>query len=189
MPRARQRHGLRSLAGGLAFWRPRAHPPLPVGVVPIPDDECERSPERPSVPQAGEHLDAVLFELLPWATPVTLLAAREVGVDRIAVENEPRRKPAEDPHERGAVRLARRCQPKRHGSKPTARRITSTGAETPVQISNDGAPCATSTSKPLTTFASGAAAAVAVSGYGSSRSVWPAPTSTMTSSRSDVALT
>jgi len=52
------------------------------------------------------------------------------------------------------------------------------------------APCARSTSRPGTTRAPPrrAAAAVAVSGYGRSTSVWPAWSSTTTSSRSEVAL-
>ena len=42
------------------------------------------------MPQAGEHLDAVLLDLLARTAPVALLAAREVGVDRVAVELETR---------------------------------------------------------------------------------------------------
>ena len=53
--------------------------------------------------------------------------------------------------------------------------MTSTGAATPVQSSNAATPCASSTSSPETTVAPArrAAAAVAVSGYGRSTSVWP----------------
>ena len=43
----------------------------------------------------------------------------------------------------------------RHAGKSTAARITSTGAGTPVQSSNDAAPCATSTSRPPTTRRAG----------------------------------
>ena len=83
--------------------------------------------------QAGEHLDRVLLELLARAAAVALLAPREVGVDRLAVEHEPRGQAAEDRHERGPVRLAGRRERQRHGSKPKALRIASTGAGRPVQ--------------------------------------------------------
>ena len=115
-------------------------------MIPVADDERERRAERPAVAQAGEHLDRVLLELLPRAAAVALLAAREVGVDRLAVEHEARRQPADDRHERGPVRLAGRAQRERHGSKPTALRIASTGAGRPVQSSNDAAPWRTSAS-------------------------------------------
>ena len=152
MPRARQRHRLRALPARLALGRPRAHPPRPVLVVAVRDEQRERRAERAAVAQAGEHLDPVLLDLLPRAAAVALLAAREVGVDRVAVEHEPGRQAADDRDERRAVRLARCCQPKRHGGKPTAPRITSTGAGMPVQSSNDAAPCATSTSSPTITW-------------------------------------
>ena len=90
--------------------------------------------------QAGEHLDRVLLELLPRAAAVALLAAREVGVDRLPVEHEARGQPADDRHERGPVRLAGRGQRERHEPKPKALRIASTGAGRPVQSENDAAP-------------------------------------------------
>ena len=117
MPGARQRHGLGPLAAWLALGRPGAHSPLPVRVVAVPDDQGERRPERPAVPQAGEHLDPVLLELLPRAPAVPLLAAREVGVDRVAVEHEPGRQAADDRDERGPVRLARGDELERHGAQ------------------------------------------------------------------------
>ena len=75
----------------LALGRPRAHPPRPVLVVAVADDERERRAERPAVAQAGEHLDVVLLDLLARAAAVALLAAAEVGVDRGAVERRARR--------------------------------------------------------------------------------------------------
>src|SRR5262249_6692982 len=90
VPWARQRHRLRALPGGAALRRPGAHPPGPVLVVAVADDERERRPERASVPQAGEHLDPVRLDALPWAAPVALLAAAQVCVDRVAVEHEAR---------------------------------------------------------------------------------------------------
>ena len=72
--------------------------------------------------------------------------AREVGVDRLALEHEPRRQPAEDRHERGPVRLAGGRERQRHASKPRALRIASTGAGRPVQRSKEAAPWRTSAS-------------------------------------------
>ena len=54
----------------------------------------------------GEHLDAVLLDLLPRRAAVALLPPLEVGVDRVAVELEPGGQPGEDRDERGAVRFA-----------------------------------------------------------------------------------
>jgi len=135
-------------------------------MITISHQKRERRPERTAVAKAGDDLDAVLLELLARTAPVALLAACEIRVDRIAVELEPGRQAAQDPDQRGTVRLAPCCQPKRHEDKPTARRIASTGAATPVQSSNEAAPCATNTSSPVTTLApsSRAARAVAVSG-------------------------
>jgi hypothetical protein len=116
VPGARERHRLRALPLRVAFGRPGAHPPGPVLVVAVADDERERRAERAPVPETGEHLDHVGFELLPRTTPVSLLAPVEVAVDRRPVEHEPGREPGEDRHERGTVRLARRCQRQRHGS-------------------------------------------------------------------------
>src|SRR3954453_3556589 len=190
MPRPRQRHRLHALARGLAVGRPGAHPPAPVLVVAIPDDERERRAERPAVPQAGEDLDGVGFDALPRAATVSLLPPPEIGVDRAALEDEARGQAGDDRDERRAVRLARGNELE-HQAERTAACMTSTGADTPVQSSNAAAPCATSTSSPSTTRAPRAAAAraVAVAGYGRSTSVCPARSSTRTLSRSEVALT
>src|SRR5688572_14958348 len=131
MARAWKCHGLRPLPARLAFRRPGAHPPLPVRVIAVGDEQCEWCPERPSVPQAGEHLHPVLLELLARASAVALLPSCEVGVDRAAVEHEPGREAGQDSHQGRTVRLTCGSKPERHGSKPTARRITSTGADTP----------------------------------------------------------
>jgi hypothetical protein len=58
-------------------------------VVAVADDERERRPERPPVPQPGEDLDLVRLDLLPRRAAVALLAPPQVGVDRRAVELEP----------------------------------------------------------------------------------------------------
>jgi hypothetical protein len=57
-------------------------------VVPVRDDQRERRPERPPVPEPGEHLDAILLDPLPRRAAVALLPSREVGVNRVAVEGE-----------------------------------------------------------------------------------------------------
>ena len=80
--RARKSHGLLALPGRVAFGRPWAHPPLPVRVIAIADEERERRPEGAAVPEAGEDLDRVRLDLLPRAAPVALLAAVEVRLDR-----------------------------------------------------------------------------------------------------------
>jgi len=100
-------------------------------------------------------------------------AAAEVGVDRRLLEHEPGGEAGDDRDERRAVRLARGRQLEVHACKPSALRMTDTGAGTPVQSSNDAAPCATSTSSPSRTRAPAAAAAAAVAerGYGRSTSV------------------
>ena len=128
----------------LALGRPRAHPPRPVLVVAVAHDEGERGPERAPVAQPGEHLDLVALDPLARAAAVALLAAVEVGVDRLSVEHEPGREAGQDRNERGPVRLAGGRELERHAPKPTALRITSTGAGTPVQRSNEAAPWATS---------------------------------------------
>src|SRR5205807_3960431 len=125
----------------------------------------------------------------PRASAVAPLAAAEVGVDRLAVEHEPRGQARHDRDERGPVRLAGGDE--LHHEERTAARMTSTGASTPVHASNDAAPCATRTSRPSITRApaASAACAVAVRGYGRSTSVWPRWTPTKISPRSDVAFT
>ena len=91
VPGPRQRDRLRPLPLGLALGRPRAHPPRPVLVVAVADDERERRAERAAVAEAREHLDLVGLDLLARRAAVALLAAAEVGVDRLPVEDEARR--------------------------------------------------------------------------------------------------
>ena len=118
------------------------------------------------MPQARQHLDLVPLEILPRAAAVALAPPAQVVVDRVPVEPEAGGEPAQDRDEAGAVGLPGRDEGERHGRKPSAARIADTGAGTPVQSSNDAAPCATRTSSPVTTVAPDrrAAAAVAVSG-------------------------
>jgi hypothetical protein len=60
-------------------------------MVAVADDERERRAERASVPEAGEDLDFVDFDLLARAPAVALLSAVEVGVHGLALEYQPRR--------------------------------------------------------------------------------------------------
>ena len=88
MPRPRERHRPRALALRFTLGRPRAHPPRPVLVIAVADDQRKRRPQRPAVAKTGEHLDLVLLQLLAGTAAVALLAAAEVGVNRAAVEDE-----------------------------------------------------------------------------------------------------
>ena len=110
----RQGDRLRPLALWLALRRPRAHPPRPVLVVVVADDERQRRPERPAVPEPGEHLDPVLLDLLARRAAVALLPPLQVRVDPLALEHEARRHAGEDRDERRPVRLPRGCETKRH---------------------------------------------------------------------------
>ncbi len=85
---------------------PRAHPPGPVLVVEIADDERQRRSERECLAETREHLDGVGLELLARAAAVAELAPPQVGVDRGAVEPEARGQAGEHGHERGSVRLS-----------------------------------------------------------------------------------
>src|SRR5207302_4724051 len=151
--------------------------------------------EGSPVPETGEHLDGVLFDLLSRRAPVALLPAPQVAVDRLAVELEPRGQAAHDRDERRPVRLSGGCQAKRHGAKPraTAARITSTGGSRPVHRRKLAAPCRTSASRPSTTrqpaARAAATSAVSSSPYARSTTVWLASSSTSSSSRTGVALT
>ncbi len=124
----RERDSGRALAGCLALGRPGAHPPGPVLVVAVPDDERERRAEREAVPEPGQHLDLVLLHLLAWAPPIAFAPAAEVGVDRRPVEREAGREPGDDRDERRPVRLTGGDETERHGGKPSAARIAPTGA-------------------------------------------------------------
>ena len=104
--RTRQRHRLRAFPVWLALRLPRAHPPRPVLVVEIADDEGERRAERQSLAQAGQHLDGVGLELLARTTSVAELPPPQVGIDRGAVEPKARGQAGEHGHERGSVRLS-----------------------------------------------------------------------------------
>src|SRR6476620_6283622 len=106
MTGTRDGHGLRPLAGRLALRGPGAHPPRPVLVVAVVDDQGQRRTQRTAVAKACEHLHAVGLDLLAWAASVALLSAVQVVVDRLAVEDETGREPGHDRDERRAVRLA-----------------------------------------------------------------------------------
>ena len=64
--------------------------------------------------QAGEDIDAILFDLLARRAAVPLLSALQIGVDRGAVELEPGRQAGQDRNERRPVRLPGAGETKRH---------------------------------------------------------------------------
>ncbi len=74
-------------------------------MVDVAHDEREWRPQRAAVAQAGEHLDAVALDLLARRAPVALLAAGQVAVDRLAVEQQAGGEPAQDRDQRRPVRL------------------------------------------------------------------------------------
>src|SRR4051812_6310801 len=118
VPRPRERHGLCPLAARLAVRWPRRHPPGPVLVVDVPDDERERRAECAPLAQAREHLDAVRLDLLARRAAVALLPPPQVGVNRVAVQHEPGGEAADDGDECGAVRLAGGSKAERQAAKP-----------------------------------------------------------------------
>ena len=177
MSRSGKRDGARALPARAVFRWPRAHPPRPVLVIAVADDESERRPQRPAVPQSREHFDPILLELLPRAAAIALLTSPEIAVDRVSVEHEAGGQAAHDRDERWPVRLTGRSKLERHTGKPTAARIASMGAGTPVQSSNEAAPCATRppTRRSPSHPPDARPAAVAVSGYGRSTASGRAP--------------
>src|SRR5207253_2107640 len=114
VPGPRKGDRLRPLPLGLTVGPPGAHPPRPVLVVAIADDERERRAERAPVAKAGEHLDLIGLDLLPRGPAVPLLATAEISVDRILVEHEPRGQAGDDRNESRPVRFAGRCQLQTH---------------------------------------------------------------------------
>jgi len=67
------------------------------------------------VTQPGQDLDSILLDLLAWTAPLALLAAAQIGGDRIFAEDESRRKPGHDCDEGRPVRLAGSHKLERHG--------------------------------------------------------------------------
>ena len=160
----RQRHRLFALPFGFALRGPRAHPPRPVPVVSVSDDERERCPQRPPVPEPREHLNLVGLDLLPRRAAVALLAPAQILLDLLPLEQEPGREPGHDGDERRPVRLPGSGERQRHGRRlRTDAPITSTGAAAPVQRSKESAPWPTRTSRPSTTRSHPAARAAAIS--------------------------
>ena len=98
-------------------------------MVAVADDEREGRSERLAVTQAGEHLDLVLFQLLPRTSPVALTPAGEVAVDRLAVELEAGRQSGENGNESRPVRLAAGDELERHERLPRNASMRSSAAE------------------------------------------------------------
>src|SRR5262249_50868923 len=91
-----------------------------VPVVAVADDERERTPERTTVAEAREDLYLVGLDLLARRAPVALLAAPEVGVDRLLLEDEAGRQARDDRDERRSVRLSRGGEVEGHGGERSA---------------------------------------------------------------------
>ena len=68
-----------------------------------------------------------------------LATTAEILRERVPIQPKPGGQPGDDGDKRRAVRLARGRELERHGSNPTAPRITSRGAGRPVHSSNEAA--------------------------------------------------
>ena len=111
MAGARQVH-----LGDLGLDRPRVHPLFPVGEVAISDRERDRPAERAAVPDPAGDLGPVGLDLHPSPAPVPELPAREVAIDRVAIEPQTCRESLDHAGEPGAVRLPRGDQLECHPS-------------------------------------------------------------------------
>jgi hypothetical protein len=98
--------------------RPGVHPLLPVGVVAVGDLQRDRAAERAAVADAGGELRGVGLDPHAPAAAVAELAAREVAVDRRAVELEPRRDALDDGGEPRPVGFPGGDDAQRHGGHP-----------------------------------------------------------------------
>ena len=165
MARPWQRHRLLALPGRLALGGPRAHPPGPVLVVAVANDERQRRPQRPPVPEPGEHLHLVGLDLLARRAAVALLAPPQVLLDPLALEQEPGRQAGHDRDERRPVRLPGGGEGQRHGEKTTNCASASPRREPATRSSarRRAAPWPTRTSRPSTTRSQPAARAAAIS--------------------------
>jgi hypothetical protein len=65
-------------------------------VVTVLDQERDRAAERPPVPDPAPDRRAIGLDLHAPAAPVAELAAREVTVDPVAVDRQPRREALDD---------------------------------------------------------------------------------------------
>src|ERR1700683_1983352 len=92
----------------LRLHRPRVHPLLPVGVVAVDDLQSDRAAERAPVAHTPGYRDAVVLDLHPAAASVAQLAARQIAIERLAIQRQSGRQAFEDAGEAGAVRLAGR---------------------------------------------------------------------------------
>jgi hypothetical protein len=100
--------------GHVAVHRPRVHPLLPVGVVAVADPQRDRAAERPPVSDAGRDLGAVGLDLHPPAAAVAELASREVAVDVLGPQLEPRGQALEHGGQTRSVRLSGCREAQRH---------------------------------------------------------------------------
>ena len=85
-------------------------------MVAVADDEGERGAERRPVPETGQDLDLVRFQLLARAAAVAFAPAPQVVVDLGSLELEPRGEPGHDRDERRPVRLPGGDEPQMHAA-------------------------------------------------------------------------
>src|SRR5262249_37412522 len=83
-----------------------AHSLGPVPPVLVVDPQPQRRPERLAEANAGEDLRGVLLNAHPPTAAVPLLAPREIAVDELRGEREPRGQALEDAEKRRSVTLA-----------------------------------------------------------------------------------
>ena len=95
-----------ALGGRRRVHDPGVHHLRPVFPVAVGDRDHQRRAEGDAVAQAGADLGTVVFDLLAAAAPMPVLAARELAVDRLAVETEAGREAGEHRDDLAAVRFA-----------------------------------------------------------------------------------
>ena len=97
---------------------PGVHALLPVGVVAVRYLHRHRAAERTSVPDPGGHLGAVRLDLHAPPAPVSELPPRQVAIDVLRPQLEPRGQALEHRCEARAVRLTGCREAQRHRRQP-----------------------------------------------------------------------
>lgn len=91
------------LLGLEAVDGPGVHALFPVGVVPVCDEERDRTAQGGAVAHAGAHLHRVALDLHPAPATVSQLAARHVAIHGSAIQGQPCGQTLDDRHEAGAM--------------------------------------------------------------------------------------